>query len=114
MIDHRGAEFGEVLERLTHNLQTVFQTSNDVLVLTGSGTGGMEAAIVNTLSPGDRVIAATVGAFGDRFAQIAEAYGANVHRVESPWGQPADPEALRQALHEAPTTKAVLLTHNES
>jgi aspartate aminotransferase-like enzyme len=100
MIDHRGPEFGDLLKRLTRNLQTAFQTTNDVLLLTGSGSGGMEAAIVNTLSPGDRVIAVTVGAFGDRFAQIAEAYGAQVHRLEFPWGQPADPDVLRRTLHE--------------
>ena len=114
MIDHRSAEFGELLHRVTRNLQAVFQTTNDLLVLTGSGTGGMEAAIANTLSPGDPVVAVTVGAFGDRFAAIAEAYGAQVHRLAFPWGQPADPDALREALRAQPGTKAVLLTHNES
>jgi aspartate aminotransferase-like enzyme len=114
MIDHRGPEFADLLKRLTRNLQTVFQTEHDVLILTGSGSGGMEAAIVNTLSPGDRVVAVTIGAFGNRFAQIAEAYGAHVHRLSFTWGQPADPDVLRRTLHDEPATKAVLLTHNES
>jgi aspartate aminotransferase-like enzyme len=115
MIDHRGSEAAELLRRVTRHLQAIFQTTtNDVLLLTGSGTGGMEAAIVNTLSPGDAVVAVTVGAFGDRFAEIAEAYGAQVHRLAFPWGRPADPEALREALRARPETRAVLLTHNES
>ena len=66
MIDHRGVEFAELLARLTKNLQRAFETKNDVFVLTSSGTGAMEAAIVNTMSPGERVLAVTVGNFGDR------------------------------------------------
>ena len=86
MIDHRGVEFAELLGRLTMNLQTAFETKNDVFVLTSSGTGAMEAAIVNTLSPGERVLAVTVGNFGDRFSRIASAYGADVNQLKFPEG----------------------------
>jgi Serine-pyruvate aminotransferase/archaeal aspartate aminotransferase len=76
MINHRGKEFGEIIQDVTAKLKTVFQTQNDVFLLTGSGTGGMEAVIVNTLSPGDKVLSVSIGAFGERFADIAKAYGA--------------------------------------
>ena len=65
LIDHRGPEFKELLYRVTAQLKLVFDTENDVYILTASGTGAMEAAIVNTLSPGDQVVCVTIGAFGD-------------------------------------------------
>ena len=71
-INHRGKEFLVHIERVTDGLKTVYQTKNDVFILTGSGTGGLEVAVVNTLSPGDRVLSATCGVFSDRFADIAE------------------------------------------
>ena len=78
MINHRGPEFDEMIHKTTEQLKQVFMTKNDLFILTASGTGSLEAAIVNTLSPGDRVIAATAGAFGDRFVDMVEAYGADV------------------------------------
>jgi aspartate aminotransferase-like enzyme len=74
----------------------------------------MEAAIVNTLSPGDKVLAVINGAFGERFADIAETYGAEVERLAFPWGQPADPDAVGRALERNKSIKAVLVTHNET
>jgi aspartate aminotransferase-like enzyme len=114
MINHRGPEFVELLRSITASLKEMFQTKGDVLILTASGTGGMEAAIVNTLSPGDKVLSVSVGAFGERFADIAEQYGAEVIRLRFEWGLPADPQAVRQALSQNPGVKAVLLTHNET
>ena len=114
MINHRGPEFQEINQRVTDNLKQVFQTEGDLFILTGSGTGGMEAAIVNALSPRDVVLSVSIGVFGDRFAQIAEAYGASVVRLTSTWGTAADPEAVRNALKENPAIKTVLVTHNET
>ena len=114
MINHRGPEFAEIIHRTTDRLKQVFETSNDTYILTSSGSGAMEAAIANTLSPGDRVLSASVGVFGDRFADIAEIYGADVTRLEFPWGEAIDPDALRAALNEDPEYKAVLVTHNET
>lgn len=71
MINHRGEEFGQILNKVTANLKRLFQTKGDVFLLTSSGTGGLEAAIVNTLSPGDKVLSVSIGAFGERFATIA-------------------------------------------
>jgi aspartate aminotransferase-like enzyme len=114
MINHRGREFGEIINGITTKLKKIFQTKNDVLVFTSSGTGGMEAVVVNSLSPGDKVLAVCVGVFGERFADIAEQFGANVTRLNFEWGTPADPGAISQALKEDPSISAVLVTHNET
>lgn len=114
MIDHRGTEFGELLREISKGLAQLIGTSGEVLLLTGSGSGALEAAVVNTLSPGDRVLGVTIGSFGDRFAKIASAFGAEVERFEVPWGEAADPEALAQHLAANPAYQAVLLTHNET
>ncbi len=114
MINHRGKEFGQILGSITSNLKTLFQTKNDIFVYTTSGTGGLEAAVVNTLSPGDKVLAVAIGVFGERFAQIAETYGANVTRLVFDYGTAADPDAVKKALDDDPAIKAVLVTHNET
>jgi len=103
-----------MLNDVTANLKQLFQTKSDILLLTGSGTGGLEAAIVNTLSPGDRVLSISVGVFGDRFANIARQFGAEVVPLNFEWGKAADVDAVRQALKSDPKIKAVLVTHNET
>ena len=114
MISHRGGEFRDLMRDVTERLRFCFQTEGDVLVFPGAGTGGLEAAIANLFSPGDEVLAVTVGAFGDRFAEIAARFGLRVTRLVSPWGQAADLDALRGALDSTPGVKGVLLTHNET
>jgi len=113
MINHRGPEFKALLGRLQSGMKPYFGTSGDVAILTCAGTGGLEAAIVNTLSPGDRVLGVSIGAFGDRFAKIAEAYGASVDRVSAEWGWAAAPDEVRERLSGG-EYRAVLLTHNET
>lgn len=114
MINHRGKEFAQLLQRSTDLLKHLFQTRHDLFLLTASGTGGMEAAVVNTLSPGDRVLAVTNGYFGERFAEMAARYGAEVVPLEFPWDKPADPDRVRHILEHDPAIKAVLITHNET
>jgi aspartate aminotransferase-like enzyme len=118
MINHRGPEFRELILRVTERLQRAFVTRNDLLILTCSGTGALEAAVVNFLSPGDRVLAVSIGSFGDRFAKIASAYGADVVEQEIEWGRAAEPDdvaaALREMSAEGIPASAVLLTHNET
>jgi aspartate aminotransferase-like enzyme len=114
MINHRGEEFSSLLNSITDKMKKVFQTKEDVLLLTCSGTGGLEAAIVNTLSPGDKVLSTSVGVFGDRFAEIASQYGANVVRLGGEWGKPVDLEALKKALKADKSITAILTTHNET
>ena len=114
MVSHRGPELDEMIHEVVANLKEMFQTKGDVLVLTSSGTGGMEAAVVNTLSPGDKVLCLASGAFGERFGDIAERYGADVSRVGFEWGQPVEPGKVRQALSQDAGIKAVQVTHNET
>lgn len=114
MINHRGAEFHKLINDVTEKMKKVYQTRNDLYLLTGSGTGGLEAAVVNMLSPKDKVLSVTIGVFGDRWANIARTYGAEVIALKSEWGQPADPDAVRKALQSNPDVKAVLVTHNET
>lgn len=114
MINHRGPEFEKMLQDVTAKLKQLFQTKNDLYLLTCSGTGGLEAAIVNTLSPGDKVLSVTVGAFGERFTSMAGAFGAEVIPVRAEWGRAADPDEVRRALQKEPKIKAVLVTHNET
>lgn len=114
MINHRGPEFQQLMQEVTAKLKQIFQTQNDVFLLTGSGTGGMEAAIVNTLSPGDKVLSVSVGVFGERFASITKQFGADVIPLTFEWGKAANPDAVRHALESEPKIKAVLVTHNET
>jgi aspartate aminotransferase-like enzyme len=114
MINHRGPEFAALVERIVRRMRPFFGTDAEIVSLTAAGTGALEAAVVNVLSPGDRVVAVTVGAFGDRFAKVAEVYGADVRRVEVEWGRAATPQDLGAALLEEPSAKAILLTHNET
>src|SRR3982750_5040361 len=114
MINPRGPEFAAMLGRILDGMKPFFGTTNDVALLSCAGTGGLEAAVVNTLSPGDRVLGVSIGSFGDRFAKIASVYGADVTKLDVEWGLAADPSALRAELERAPGYKAVLLTHNET
>ncbi|MEN8615041.1 alanine--glyoxylate aminotransferase family protein [Dehalogenimonas sp. THU2] len=114
MINHRGVEFSEMVKEVTANMKQVFQTKNDLLLLTGSGTAGLEAAAVNMLSPGDSVLSVSIGVFGERFAKIAQTYGAVVVPLNFPHGQAADVDAVKKALANNPQVKAVLVTHNET
>jgi aspartate aminotransferase-like enzyme len=103
-----------LLRRVTERLQFFFQTSHPILGFPAAGTGALEASVVNLFSPGDPVLAVTVGVFGNRLAQIATIFGLDVTRLEAPWGQAADPETVARALDGLPQAKAVLLTHNET
>lgn len=116
VINHRGPEFKEILGEVTEGVKKVYHTSHNVLIYPASGTGGLEAAVVNFISPGDRVLAISIGVFGDRFAQIAAEFGAEVDKIDFPWGQAADSEVVRDIIardvnHEI---KAILVTHNET
>jgi aspartate aminotransferase-like enzyme len=114
MINHRGAEFHQLINDVTEKMKQVFQTKNDLFLLTGSGTGGLEAAIVNVLSPKDKVLSVSIGVFGDRWANIAKTFGAEVVNLKFEWGTAADPAAIKKAIKDNPDIKAVLVTHNET
>jgi aspartate aminotransferase-like enzyme len=115
-IGHRSGDFGKIMAEVLQGLKWLHQTQNDVLVLAASGTGAMEAGIVNFLSPGDRVLVGSNGKFGERWAEVSQAYGLNVENLTAEWGKPLDPEEFRAKL-EADTgkqIKAVIVTHSET
>jgi aspartate aminotransferase-like enzyme len=116
MINHRGAEAARVLARVGKALQPVFGTASDVHFLGSSGTGGLEAAVVNLFGPGDVLLSCSIGVFGKRFGAIAQTYGCTVETLDTPPGAGLDPEALRARL-EADVDRritGILLTHNET
>ncbi len=114
MVDQRGVDFKKILLDTTEKLKQVFETKNDVFILTGSGTGGLEAAAVNMLSPGDKVLSVSIGVFGERWASIVKAFGAEIVPCKVEWGWAADPAVVAQHLKDNPDVKAVLVTHNET
>src|ERR1700716_2127911 len=87
MIDHRGPEFAEVLSEITAGAKRVFKTSNDLVLLTCSGTGGLESAVANLVSPGDEVVVALCGNFCERVAGLASAFGGGGVRARLEWGE---------------------------
>src|SRR5204863_3228274 len=113
MINHRSPDFAAILARIQAGMKPYFGTTGDIAILSCAGTGGLEAAVVNVLSPGDRVLGVSIGSFGDRFAKIAEVYGADVDRIAAEWGWAADPAEVKERLGRA-DYRAVLLTHNET
>jgi aspartate aminotransferase-like enzyme len=114
MIDHRGPEFAALIERVTVGVKEVFQTQNDLVVLTTSGSGAMEAAVVNHISPDEPVLVVTIGEFGKRFLELAEVYGARPTELAFESGEPADPNRVEDALRQHPDIRTVLVTHNET
>ncbi|MDQ2857031.1 MAG: alanine--glyoxylate aminotransferase family protein [Candidatus Eremiobacteraeota bacterium] len=116
LIDHRGPEFAALLGRVTSGMQPLFGTSNDVMLLGGSGTGGLEAAVANAFSPGDKILACPVGVFGRRLAAIARTFGLDVEILETPLGERLDPAVLAARLSAVDGGKfaGILLTHNET
>ena len=113
MINHRGPAFAEILGRIQAGMQPYFGTAGEVQVLSCAGTGGLEAAVVNVLSPGDRVLGISIGSFGDRFAKIGQVYGANVDLMAAEWGWAAAADEVTERLRGS-DYRAVLITHNET
>ena len=115
-IGHRSGDFSKIIAEINDNLKWLHQTKNEVLSLNVSGTGAMEAGMINFLSPGDKVLVGVNGKFGDRWAQICETFGLNTVRISAEWGQPLDTEEFRAQLA-ADTNKeikAVVITHSET
>ncbi len=113
VIHHRSPEFKELFGRVRTRLREVFRTENEVLVLTGSGTGAFESAVVNLLSPGEAVVAVSHGNFGERWQKLAAAYGARVHPVTYPWGETPAAADIGAAIRESGATVA-LVVHSET
>ncbi|HZD81100.1 MAG TPA: alanine--glyoxylate aminotransferase family protein, partial [Actinomycetota bacterium] len=110
---HRGPGFGRMLREVTESLQRLYRTRCDVVVMTSSGTGGLESAVANCCSPGDVVLVPLAGFFAERMAAIARAYGLEVRTIDYAWGQTVKGADISAALADAPA-HAVLLTHSET
>ena len=111
---HRTSQYRDLLKQVTQGLQYVFRTTNEVLTFTGSGTSAMEAGVVCCLAPGGKALVVRSGKFGERWAQIAEAYGLDHINIDVEWGRAVDPAVIAQALAEDPAIKAVIVTHSET
>ena len=111
IIHHRTPQFQVVLKEVTEGLKHVFQTKNDVFILASSGTGAMEAAVVNLLSPGDTVITVQGGKFGERWTEICNNYAINTEIIDVEWGKAVDPKAIKSKIQNSkPKIKAVFVT----
>jgi len=107
IIHHRTAEFSEVFKEVCEDLKYVFQTKNDVLVFASSGTGAMEAVVANLLSPGDEILVTRGGKFGERWAEIGEAFGLKVTSIDVEWGRAPEPLQIEKSLQSNKEIKAV-------
>lgn len=115
-IGHRSKGFSKIFDSVTEKLQWLGQTKNDVFIYTSSGTGAMEGAIANTVSPGDKVLSLTMGKFSERWAKIAKTYGAEVETIAAEPGQAVSPATLEERLKQDTNKeiKVVTLTHSET
>ncbi len=114
IIHHRTPEYEALFAEVRAGLQRLFQTSQDVIPLACSGTGAMEAAVVNTLSAGDAVAVVSAGKFAERWIEIARAYGVEVVELKAPYGETVEPARVAEALRARPGIRAVLAQHSES
>lgn len=114
ILHHRSEEFRGLFRECVAGLKAFLRTSDDVLVLASSGTGAMEAGLVNVLSPGDAMLALVAGAFGERWAALGRSYRMDVRVLEAPWGEAVKPEAVGAALDRDPRIRAVFVQLSES
>ncbi|OGR49949.1 MAG: hypothetical protein A2X37_11265 [Elusimicrobia bacterium GWA2_66_18] len=114
LFHHRTEKFGRLFAQVISDMKWVYRTSGSVLMMTSSGTGAMESAVVNLLSPGDATLVCTTGVFGDRFVAIHKAYGLAPEVLPSEWGRAVDPDALRRTLKGKPGLKAVFFQHTDT
>ncbi|TQR15301.1 pyridoxal-phosphate-dependent aminotransferase family protein [Psychrobacillus soli] len=114
MIGHRGKETSQMLKNIAPGLKRVFGTEQEVAIIAGSGTAGLETAVVNVVKPGDEVLVVVTGAFGDRFTKICEAYNIKTHVLNVEWGKALDPEEIKAYVAGHPEVKAVFSTYCET
>jgi len=114
IIHHRAPEFIPVMQEVRENLKYLFGTKNEVLILAASGTGAMEGAVTNTLSPGDKAIVVDGGKFGERWTNICKAYGIEAKVIKVEWGKAVNPADIKKALEKEPDIKAVFIQASET
>ncbi|MDH3217664.1 MAG: aminotransferase class V-fold PLP-dependent enzyme, partial [Candidatus Krumholzibacteria bacterium] len=114
LIHHRTEEFRAIHRETVENLQYVYRTKNPVLILTASGSGAMEAAVVNLTTPGEKALVTVLGKFSERWLELGQAYGLDLVVLETKWGDSTQPERVEEALKANPDIRIVLTTHCET
>lgn len=114
IIHHRAPEFKQFFQQVRDGLKMVYETQNEVLTFNSSGTGSMESAVINLLSPGDKAISINAGKFGERWTNLLKAYGCQPLEITVPWGYPVDPAQVEDMLQKEPDVKAVFVQALES
>ena len=114
VVNHRGAKYGEILTETTELMSKVFQTPNKSYLLTGSGTAAMEAAIANTVAPGEKMLNIVGGKFGERFMKIAKTHGIDAQELAVEWGTAVSPKQIEEILDANEDIKAISVVHNET
>ncbi|MGA2631481.1 MAG: alanine--glyoxylate aminotransferase family protein [Terriglobia bacterium] len=113
-VHHRTEAFRKIMAETLELLKYYFQTTNDVLIFASSGTGAMEGSLSNLISPGERILVGTAGKFGERWLSLAQAYGIEAVKVETPYGQPVDVAAMKQKLATGGPFRAVYIQATET
>lgn len=108
MISHRSEEFVKLYRETTERVKPIFGTKQEIMLLPSGGTAALEAAVVNTVSPGEEIVVITVGAFGDYFVSICEKYGLTVHKLEKNWGEACTEDELIDFLNRYPILRLSL------
>lgn len=114
ILHHRAPEFSKLFETVRGDLQWLFQTRQDVITLVSTGSGGMESAVANFVSPGDKVLVINGGKFGERWLKLCHSFGAKVDEIKVEWGYAIDPQKVADALKKDPSIKAVYVQASES
>jgi aspartate aminotransferase-like enzyme len=114
MIHHRTSEFRAIFTEVLEGLRYLYNTENEVLLFTSSGSGVMEGAVVNLLGPGDKAIVVSAGKFGERWVQLCKTFGVNAHVLSVPYGQAVNPQQVASSLEQQPETRAVFVQYTES
>jgi aspartate aminotransferase-like enzyme len=114
MHGHTSEETVALMQKLEEKLKPVFGTAQEVAIIGGSGTAGLETAVANAVKPGDEVVVIVTGAFGERFMDICDSHGIKAHRMDVEWGKAATPAELQKFLQMHKAVKAVFMTHSET
>jgi aspartate aminotransferase-like enzyme len=114
ILHHRSPQFMEIIGKVREDLKYLFQTEQEVLMFAATGTGAMEGAVINTLSPGDTALVVDGGKFGERWTDLCNVYGVTVERIEVEWGRAVKPQDVAARLKANPAIKAVFVQANET
>lgn len=114
LIHHRMADYHQLLKEVNEDLKQIFDTKNDILIMTSSGTGSMESTIVNLFSTGDEVLVINTGWFGERFVEICNIYGLKAHELTYKWGKTYELSDVKKMLEDHPNIKGIFVTYHET